>query len=120
MPITGCAVQVPFDESVTKRFACDQIPQPGQYPIPMNWIEWCNTEADRLMKAGDRALDPVTRRNLLDQLYQLEADDMIGLPLFVIPTVVAWRADRLAGPIDAYLSTPYGPFFNISEWYLAG
>jgi ABC-type transport system substrate-binding protein len=119
MPITGCAVQIPFDESMTDRFACDQIPQPGQSPIPMNWIEWCNAEADRLMKASDRALDPETRQSLLDQVYELQADDMIGLPLFVIPTVVAWRVDRLAGPIDTYLSTPYGPFFNIDQWYEA-
>jgi hypothetical protein len=72
------------------------------------------------MKESDHQLDPSRRADLLDQVYQLQADDMIGLPLYVIPTIVAWREDRLAGPIDDYLSSPYGPFFNVSEWYRAG
>ncbi len=116
--ITLCHVPAPPDESQTTRFSCDAIPTEGDH-AGLNRIAWCNLEADRIMKASDRALDPETRQSLLDQVYELQADDMIGLPLFVIPTVVAWRVDRLAGPIDTYLSTPYGPFFNIDQWYEA-
>jgi peptide/nickel transport system substrate-binding protein len=118
--VSGCAVQVPVNGSVTPWFACDQThpTEPGS-SIAMNRIEWCNPEADRLMKEGDRELDPARRADLLDQMYELEASDMIGLPLYVIPTIVAWNETGVAGPIDAYLSSPYGPFFNISEWYRA-
>ena len=52
-------------------------------------------------------------------MYELEAQDMIGLPLFVVPAIVGWRSDRIAGPIGAYNSSPYGTFFNMNEWYLA-
>jgi peptide/nickel transport system substrate-binding protein len=118
--VTGCAVQAPVDGSVTPWFACDQIP-PTEHgsSIAMNRIEWCDPTADELMKASDRALDPARRADLLDEVYELEASDMIGLPLYVIPTIVGWNETRLAGPIAAYLSSPYGPFFNIDEWYLA-
>jgi hypothetical protein len=43
--------------------------------------------------------------------------DMIGLPLYVVPAIVWWRIQEVAGPIDRYLSSPYGPFFNVSEWH---
>jgi peptide/nickel transport system substrate-binding protein len=114
--LTECAVEVSADSSLTGWFDCDQV-QVG--PLVGLNQGWCNEDADRLVKASDRQLDPATRVDLLDQLFQVQAEDMIGLPLYVIPTLVAWREDRLGGPIDAYLSTPYGPFFNVSEWYLA-
>jgi hypothetical protein len=31
-----------------------------------------------------------------------------------------WRPDRIAGPIGLYNSSPYGLFFNMEDWWLAG
>lgn len=118
--VTGCAASSTPGASLTPWFSCNAIPTQGNDFQGLNRIDWCNEEADRLMKESDRQLDPARRAALLDQVYQLQADDTIGLPLFVLPTIVAWREDRVAGPIDAYLSSPYGPFFNISQWSRAG
>ena len=109
------AIQTPADPSLTELLRCSQTNQ--------SWFgvfgSWCDPEADRLMKAADRELDPARRLRLMEQLYDLEARDAIALPLFAIPATTAWRTDRIAGPIGAYNSSPYGTFFNMNEWYLA-
>jgi ABC-type transport system substrate-binding protein len=106
--------------SVTNRFACDQIPTESNDFEGDNWIGWCNPEADTLMRASDREIDPTTRAHLLDQLYRLEVRDRIALPLYVVPVVAMWRTDKVTGPITKYISSPNGMFFNLSEWEPAG
>ena len=54
----------------------------------------------------------------LDQIYQLEAKDFVSLPLYVLPNVGAWRADKIGGPVDAYIPSNLGMFYNMNEWYL--
>jgi hypothetical protein len=71
------------------------------------------------MNQSDQALDPQQRLTLLNEIHRIEADDFVGLPLFVMPVVSAWRTDKIAGPIGQYSSTPYGMFFNMNEWYPA-
>src|SRR5207253_1321035 len=99
MTITACALTVLPDPSVTGRLGCDSIPTLANQYAGMNSIGWCNREADRLMKESDRELDPAERVALLDHVYELEASDMIGLPLFVLPATVGWSTDMIAGPI---------------------
>jgi ABC-type transport system substrate-binding protein len=117
--MSGCAVDVAPDPSVTTRFGCDEFPREENGFQGPNRTFWCDRAADALMKASDRELDPGRRLELLEQVYQIQARDFIGLPLYAMPGIVAWRSGRLAGPIDRYLSSPYGPFFNIDEWYQA-
>jgi hypothetical protein len=71
------------------------------------------------MKAADRAVDPSIRLGLMDEVYELQAQDAIGIPLFVRPAVSIWRPDQIAGPIGLRNGTPYGLFFNMNEWYVA-
>ena len=106
------------DPSVTGILSCDAIEFANGYHGD-NRIQWCDPRATSLMHEADQELDPSRRLALMQQVYSLEALDMIGLPLFAIPAVVAWRNDRVAGPIDRYLSSPYGPFFNIDQWSVA-
>jgi ABC-type transport system substrate-binding protein len=117
--ITVCSRRVGPDPTVTELLSCDEVPSEAHGYYGENNIEWCDPRATRLMEEADQELDPARRLALMEQVYQLEALDMIGLPLFAIPAIVAWRNDRVAGPIDAYLSSPYGPFFNIDQWSVA-
>jgi hypothetical protein len=55
---------------------------------------------------------------LFDQIYQIESQDFISLPLYVLPNVGAWRADKIGGPVDAYIPSNLGMFWNMNEWYL--
>ncbi len=70
------------------------------------------------MKRSDKELNVQQRLSLFDQIYSLEAKDFLSLPLYVLPSVSAWRTDRIAGPIGQYNSSIYGLFFNMNEWSL--
>ena len=119
LPIVQCGQEASPDPTVTDLLSCDRIPtRPNEF-TGLNGIGWCNPEADRLMKESDRELDPQRHLQLLDRVYELEAEDAIGLPLFVRPGLGAWRSDKIAGPIGTWIGTPYGLFFNIGDWYPA-
>jgi hypothetical protein len=47
-------------------------------------------------------------------------DDAVLLPLYQFPQLVAWRTDRLTGPIDAHIGSPRTPFTNLHEWVPVG
>jgi peptide/nickel transport system substrate-binding protein len=106
------------DPSVTEYFACNDF-RTRSHPEGRNWNNWCDPAADRLMREADRELDPNRRADLMNLVYQLEAFDSLSLPLYVVPAVSAWRTDKIAGPVGAWNSSPYGLFFNMEEWYLA-
>jgi peptide/nickel transport system substrate-binding protein len=116
--VSLCPVTAASDPTVTDRFACDEIASRDNEYSGHNWSGWCNPKADLLMRASDRALDPSNRLDLMDQVYELEAEDAIGIPLFVRPAVSIWRPDQIAGPIGLWNGTPYGLFFNMGDWYL--
>ena len=116
--ISLCPLLAEPDPTVTGMFACDHVGAPTSQVAEHNWSGWCNPKADLLMKAADRALDPARRADLMDQVYRLQAEDAIGVPLFARPAVSMWRADQIAGPIGLWNGTPYGLFFNMNEWYM--
>jgi peptide/nickel transport system substrate-binding protein len=106
------------DPSVTGLLACNAIPTDRNDYSGRNVSHWCNERATMLMKMSDSELDPSTRRELLDQLYQTEVHDFApALPLYVLPNVIAWRADRIGGPVGEGTDQFGGGFFNIDEWY---
>lgn len=107
-----------WDPSVTSNLACESIPTKANGFTGGNWGHWCNRQATELMHQSDRELDPGKRLQLMDQIYGLEAQDFIGLPLYQLPQITAWRTDKVAGPIDTYSSSPNGPFWNIDKWHL--
>jgi peptide/nickel transport system substrate-binding protein len=113
------------DPSVTAGFACDQIPRTkaqmaasassggGQFG---NWSRWCDREADSLMKASDREVDPSKRLELFERLYEIEAKDRISLPLLVLSSIGAWRSDQVAGPVGEFISSDNGMYYNLNRW----
>jgi len=38
--------------------------------------------------------------------------------MFQKPLILAWRDDKLAGPIGDYTPTSNSGFFNMYDWYL--
>jgi len=106
------------DPSITSSFACENIPTSKNEFAGGNWNHWCNQQATDLMHQTDKELDPAKRLQLFDQIYQAEAADFLSLPLYVLPNVGAWRADKIGGPVDAYIPSNLGMFYNMNEWYL--
>jgi ABC-type transport system substrate-binding protein len=113
----GCTRDVAVDPSVTGLVTCYSSPPGTVAAIEPNAIGWCNAAAASIAHQADRELDLNLRLQLMKRLYQLEADEVIALPLFAIPTLSIWRSDRLGGPIGTYSGTVYGMFFNMNEWY---
>jgi peptide/nickel transport system substrate-binding protein len=107
------------DPSITAILACDQIPTAANSFSGANYNRWCNQQATQLMKQSDQDLDVQKRLQDLQQVYGLQAQDFVSLPLYVLPAVSAWRADKLTGPIGQYNSSIYGLFFNMDQWSCA-
>lgn len=105
------------DPGITGTFSCDVIPKAPDFGGG-NWNHWCNQSATDLMKQSDQELDPAARLDLLGQIYTKEAEDFLSLPLYVLPSVGAWREDKIGGPIDSYIPSNLGMFFNMNAWYL--
>jgi peptide/nickel transport system substrate-binding protein len=104
------------DPSATGFLRCVPVGPPG----PGTNFQWCNQEAEMALRQSDRELDPDRRRDLLNQVYQAEADDFApGLPLYAVPLITLWRADRLAGPVGRWNDTFYRGFFNMDQWSCA-
>jgi len=105
------------DPGVTGTLSCDVIPKAPDFGGG-NWNHWCNQDATALMKQSDQELDPAARADLFNQIYQAEVQDFLSLPLYVLPSVGAWRTDKIGGPIADYIPSNLGMFFNMNSWYL--
>ncbi len=107
------------DPSVMAILSCGAIATEKNGWSGQNANRWCNPEADRAMHAADAALDQNRRLELLQQVYALEASDGVLLPLYQLPQLTAWRADRIAGPVGKFNDSIQGAFWNMAEWYCA-
>jgi peptide/nickel transport system substrate-binding protein len=115
--IVQCAREAPLYGSVTDLLSCGVIPTRENF-VGENLTGWCNPEADRLMRESDQEIDPAKRLQLLSRVHELQAEDLMGLPLFAAPAASVWRSDQIAGPIGRWNGSPYGMFFNMNEWHL--
>jgi peptide/nickel transport system substrate-binding protein len=106
------------DPSVTSILACDQIPTAENNYSGQNSFSWCNKQATDLMRKSDATIDHDQRRALIQQINKLERQDIPWVPMFQKPLILAWRDDKLAGPIGDYTPTSYSGFFNMYDWYL--
>jgi peptide/nickel transport system substrate-binding protein len=106
------------DPSVTTIFGCENVPTKANAFAGQNHWGWCNAEADRLMKESDRTVDPVKRLDLIRQVGDKVREDVVWLPLYQLPSLTAWRTDKIAGPIGTFTSSPPGGFWNIFDWFL--
>jgi peptide/nickel transport system substrate-binding protein len=108
------------DPSITEAFSCNRIPaRPNGYS-GANWDHWCNKDADQLMQDSDQELDPAVRAQQIQRLGAFLARDLPMLPLYAVPNVASWRTDRITGVDPADVSSPYGFFFDMATWSMAG
>jgi peptide/nickel transport system substrate-binding protein len=103
------------DPSVTTIMACENIPTPED-PSGQNSSGYCNEEATEVMHASDAELDEAVRVDQIHQVGQFMADDFVMVPLIQFPTMIAWRTDRLEGPIDLEVSNYLSAFRNLYNW----
>ena len=113
--MTMYIVDPPADPQwLTSRFACDAIPTAENAFAGQNVVGWCNQAATDALHAADVTVDPAERRALVRAALAAMRDDSAVLPLAQLPDVVAWRADRVGGPIGD-VSGPT-PFAAVGTW----
>jgi len=108
------------DPTVTTLYACDQQPTAANGYSGQNQDHWCNPQADKLMHESDAELNPTKRTQEIHQIGALVAQDFVGIPMYILPDVSAWRTDKIAGPIGVYNSSGYGLYYNMNKWYTVG
>jgi peptide/nickel transport system substrate-binding protein len=81
----------------------------------LNYTGYCDEQVDELITQSKRELDPAERARLLNEADALMAQAVPVIPLYQFPTIVVYR-DHIQGVREN--PTQWGPFWNISEWYL--
>ena len=103
------------DPTVTTIMGCDFIPTP-ENPSGQNDSGWCNEDATKVMHASDAELDETARVDEIHQVGKFMADDYVMVPLIQFPTLIAWRTDRVDGPVDADVSNYLSPTASLYNW----
>ncbi len=107
------------DPTVTTIMACDFIPTP-ENPSGQNSSGWCNEDATKVMHASDAELDENARVDEIHQIGKFMADDYVMVPLIQFPTLIAWRTDRIDGPVDADVSNFLSFSVSMYNWKVVG
>jgi peptide/nickel transport system substrate-binding protein len=108
------------DPSVASLYPCAQIPSQKNEFSGQNYTAWCNEDADKLVADADREVDPEKRAEIVHQIGDVVAQDIVWIPLYQKPLITAWRTDRVAGPLGDFNTTPLASFQNLHEWGAAG
>jgi peptide/nickel transport system substrate-binding protein len=109
---------IAYDPSPTGNWSCGAIPTAKNGFGPLNDSRYCNPAADVAMKRSDTQLDNDERVKSLDEFWKIMVDDAAVLPIYVLPNITMWRADKIGGPVGETNSSPYGGFFNVDQWFL--
>ena len=104
------------DPSQTGTYACSQIPTESSNFAGANTSFWCNEEATRLMEEADHEIHPKRRLQLVRRVQELQAREVVAIPLYSVVAITAWRTDLIGGPIGEWNSAFYGTFFNMDQW----
>ncbi|MGD8600704.1 MAG: peptide ABC transporter substrate-binding protein [Gemmatimonadota bacterium] len=107
------------DPDIQSILGCESIPTAENGWAGQNDSRWCNERAYDAMLASARELDPEQRRELLRIAYAEQEADHVLLPLYQLPAVSVWRADKVAGPVGLYTESILSVFGNMNEWYCA-
>jgi peptide/nickel transport system substrate-binding protein len=97
-------------------YRSDQVPTPANGNNGGNFDGWQNPTVDALIDQADKTFDPHQRVRLIHAIDALVRHDVVWLPLYQTPTIIAWRTDQLSGPIDTAASSLYGGFANLYQW----
>jgi peptide/nickel transport system substrate-binding protein len=70
-------------------YSCGEIPRAPSW-AGKNRMAWCSHDADRIMRQADATLDERERARLVGIAESIIADQVPVVPLFQMPSVVAW------------------------------
>jgi peptide/nickel transport system substrate-binding protein len=104
------------DPTVTSILSTNNIPGPQNQGQGQNDWWYSNPDADKLMTSSDAELDVDKRAQQIQDLDKILREDYLNLPLYVFPAAVAWRPDKVAGPISEYINNPESVFWNMYDW----
>ena len=80
---------------------------------PVNYTGYCQRLVTRDLDQADRILDADERARVLNRADRQMAKDVPVVPLFDIPTVVAFRQS-----IRDFVPNPHDEFWNAENWWL--
>ena len=103
------------DPSVTSHYDIDGVPTEENGYTGQNFTAYRNQEVSDLAFAIDAEVDPAKRLGMVHQLSKILADDVPWIPLYILPNMIIWDTTAVSGP-GAYVSSPYGGFFDIFDW----
>jgi peptide/nickel transport system substrate-binding protein len=94
-------------------FCSKNIPTAANGNTGNNWTRTDIKELDPLLEQLDTTLDDAKAQDIGKQADQIQADNMISLPLDPLPNILIW-ADKVVGPVGD--NPVLGPFWNSNEW----
>jgi peptide/nickel transport system substrate-binding protein len=103
-----------FPDPNTSVFLCSQIPTP-ESPEGGNYRGYCNPELDALFDQANQETDPAARTELFHQISRLIYDEYIYVGIW-------YDADNweISTRLENVRINALYPFWNITEWDLAG
>ena len=107
------------DPSVTSHYDIDGVPTEENGYTGQNFTAYRNQEASDLAFAIDAEVDSAKRLVLVHELSKIVAEDVPWIPLYVLPSLLAWDTTAVSGP-GAYASSPYSGFFDMYDWTVTG
>jgi peptide/nickel transport system substrate-binding protein len=105
------------DPTVTSILSTGQIPGPSNNGNGQNDWWYSNQSADALMTQSDaEVIHKTTREDEIHSLDKILRQDYLNLPLYAFPAMVAYRTDKLTGPVNQFINNPESVFWNMWAW----
>jgi peptide/nickel transport system substrate-binding protein len=101
--------------SLTPRFTCASIPVAENNFAGDNVQGWCDDAASAALVEADGTVDAAERGELVRGALRAMAGDDVVLPLAALPTIGAWRIDRVGGSIGTGPGSDR-PLGDLGEW----
>ena len=118
-PVALFANSTDADPSVSAFYDIDGIPSEANGYSGQNFMAYASQQASDLAFAIDAEIHEDSREELVHELGVLLAEDVPWIPLYVLPNLLAWNPEVLAGP-GKYVSSVYGGFYDLFDWTVIG
>lgn len=119
-PIGLYAQSASPDPTVTQLYRSDQIPSEENEFGGQNYTAYANTELDPVLDASDTEVDEAARLELIHEIGDVMAEDVVWIPLYLLPNSTIWNSEIIGGPVDLYNSSVYSSFENMYDWTVEG
>jgi ABC-type transport system substrate-binding protein len=97
-------------------FCSQNIPTKQNGYVGQNYTRLASADIDVPWAAADTQIDVSQRVSSVKQGQKALADEAVSIPLFQLPTVFVYNANKIGGPLQD--NTVEGPFFNLEQWFL--